>query len=155
LTHFDLILAGEAPENADLSRLRDMVEVLTATAPDWLHDGIINLKLVDDAEIQELNKSYSGNDYATDVLSFSYIEDGAAPVDGELGDIAISLEMATRQAAAAGSSVADELATLALHGIMHINGFDHQTDEEKTTMNSVQREILTTAGVQYKDFKWE
>ncbi len=74
----------------------------------------------DDAELQRLNKQFRGKDYATDVLSF--------PEDGG-GEIAISFDRATAQAAEMGHSVDEELRILMLHGVLHLNGLDHETDK--------------------------
>ncbi len=77
----------------------------------------------DDGELQRLNSTFLGHDYATDVLSF--------PQPGghsELGEIAISLERANAQAAEHGHSYLDELRILMLHGILHLTGFDHEQD---------------------------
>lgn len=118
-----------------------------------LPEGRVNVKPVDEQEIADLNKQYTGNAYPTDVLSFSYIEDGE-PVDGELGDIAVSLPAAAEQAAAAETPLATELALLALHGTLHILGHDHQTASQREEMDTLQRDIMTAAGLTYRDFGW-
>lgn len=153
MTVFALNIVGDM-SNIDVAPIQRVVAVLNQLQPDWLSSGSINLKLVDDAEIQALNKDYSGNDYPTDVLSFSYIEDGVEAVEGELGDMVISLETAQRQAADAGTTTADELATLVLHGILHVNGFDHAVAQDRDTLDRLQADILANAGVNYRDFKW-
>ncbi len=154
MARFELVVVGNVPPECDLEPLHRVAAVLDSLNPEWLHEGLINLKLVDDAEIQELNRDYSGNDYPTDVLSFSYIEEDVRPVENELGDMVISFEMAAKQSREAGTSIGDELATLGLHGILHINGMDHQTKGEKAAMDKLQREILSSAGVTYRDFGW-
>lgn len=115
--------------------------------------GRVNVKLVDDATIRALNKEYGDNDAATDVLSFSYLTDGVS-ADGELGDIAISLETAARQAEKAGTSLGEESATLLLHGILHIFGLDHARLPDRAYMDELQAKILAAAGVTYRDFGW-
>lgn len=98
------------------------------------------LSLTDDEEILALNRSYAGEDHATDVLSFSQREGGAPALPGEsdaeapLGDIIISVETAQRQAAAAGHELLDELLHLAVHGLCHLLGYDHATPEEERAM---------------------
>lgn len=111
--------------------------------------GQINLKLVSDNEIRELNRNYAGNDEATDVLSFPYGE------GEELGDVAISLETAERQAKATGTELANELGTLIVHGALHILGFDHQSKSQQTEMDRLQADILKRAGLQYKPMEWK
>jgi probable rRNA maturation factor len=82
------------------------------------------IAFVSDKRIQELNRQFRGVDKATDVLSFR--DDG--PDQLSLGDVAISLETATRQATDNGLSFDDEIAQLILHGLLHLSGYDHETD---------------------------
>lgn len=84
--------------------------------------GEIGLRLMDDAGIRALNRIFRRHDAATDVLSFP----GAAP--GYAGDIAISLDTAGRQARAQRHSVDTEVRILLLHGLLHLSGLDHETD---------------------------
>ncbi len=77
--------------------------------------------ITNDAELQSLNAQFRNKDYPTDVLSFP----GAAPY---LGDIAISLRRARAQAKEFGHSLEDELRILLLHGVLHLTGLDHETD---------------------------
>ncbi|HSX41239.1 MAG TPA: rRNA maturation RNase YbeY [Candidatus Saccharimonadales bacterium] len=116
-------------------------------------EGNVSLKLVDDAQITALNKQYTGNAYATDVLSFNYQEDGET--DGELGDIAISLETARRQAIRLKAKLEDEVALLATHGILHVLGYDHGDEPGQKEMEQLQRRIVKQAGFKYRSFKWE
>lgn len=115
--------------------------------------GNLNLKLVDDETIRALNKQYSGKDEPTDVLTFSYIEDGAA-MGGELADIVISTETAKRQADKAGTELEDELGTLLLHGVLHAFGLDHAAAQERAYMDKLQADLLEKAGLKYRDFGW-
>lgn len=78
--------------------------------------------LTDDRELERLNRSFLGNDYATDVLSFPSGDSCS------LGDIAISVQRAQEQAAALGHETADELKVLMLHGLLHLLGYDHERD---------------------------
>ena len=78
--------------------------------------------MTDDAELRRLNRTFRGKDVETDVLSFpSEMEDYA-------GDIAISADVAARNARRLGHSLAAEIRLLALHGVLHLAGFDHETD---------------------------
>lgn len=109
-------------------------------------EGQINLKLVDDKEIASLNKKYAGIDAPTDVLSFVY-EGG-----DELGDIAISLETAKRQAR---DTLADEIGLLLIHGLLHVLGYDHQTHEEQVRLDEMQGNIAGAAGITYRKMEWK
>ena len=87
-------------------------------------DGEINVLLADDARLRALNRSFRGKNKATDVLSFPAATNG----EGAAGDIAISVETAARQAAEHGHTLTEELRILLLHAVLHLAGFDHETD---------------------------
>ena len=86
--------------------------------------GEVDVLLTSDAEIRRLNKAFRGKNKATDVLSFPAPEEA----EGMAGDIAISLETALRQANQHSHSLRDELRVLMLHGLLHIDGEDHEAD---------------------------
>ena len=97
--------------------------------------GSVGVALVADARVRALNKRYRKRDYATDVLSFSYGPWGPtlerafrSDPDPCLGDIVIARGVARRQARAAGHSERTELRILALHGLLHLLGYDHEGD---------------------------
>jgi probable rRNA maturation factor len=92
-------------------------------------------------EIHRLNSTYRNMDKPTDVLSF--VNDD--PMDKSLGDIFISVEQATLQAEEYGHSLDRELGFLAVHGYLHLKGFDHHTKEEEKIMMNKQEEILKKA----------
>jgi probable rRNA maturation factor len=94
--------------------------------------GNVTVVLATDARVRKLNHEYRGKDYATDVLSFPG-EDDANPravkaLTRHLGDIVIARGVATRQARDAGHALATELRILALHGLLHLLGYDHERD---------------------------
>lgn len=92
----------------------------------------VALQLVDDAAIQALNRDYRGKDKPTDVLAFAQRDAPTTPDHDVLGDIVISLDTARRQAK---RGLAAELLHLASHGLCHLLGYDHNTDDEERTMN--------------------
>lgn len=112
------------------------------------------LKLTTDAEIAALNQQFRQLDQPTDVLSFAALETDFPLADDllateplYLGDIIISLDTATRQAAEAGHSLRWETAWLAAHGFLHLLGWDHPDDDTLIAMLDKQSELLTTAGL--------
>jgi probable rRNA maturation factor len=94
--------------------------------------GDVTIALVSDAAMRRLNRIYRRKDYATDVLSFPHAEarrrggTRSAPI---LGDIAIATGVARRQARAQGHPLTTELRVLALHGLLHLLGYDHEKDQ--------------------------
>ena len=112
--------------------------------------GSVSIALVTDARIRVLNRTYRGNDAATDVLSFPAEDDRArhAPaVPRALGDIAIATGVARRQARAAGHSYATELKVLALHGLLHLMGYDHEDPADAGRMARVERRLRAKGGL--------
>jgi probable rRNA maturation factor len=95
-------------------------------------EGEVHVLLADDATLRRLNRTFRGKDKVTDVLSFPagpttvFFGDPDGP--GLAGDLAISLETATRHAAKFGHALRDEVRVLLLHGVLHLAGFDHETD---------------------------
>ena len=100
-----------------------------------------------DDEIRALNRRYAGEDHATDVLSFA--ADAIAPRGEarELGDIVLSLDHLRHQAEAAGHTVEREAATLAVHGFLHLLGWDHATPSTERVMFARTDAILAAAGL--------
>lgn len=112
----------------------------------------VSLVFCDDAYIQDLNKNYRGKDQSTDVLSFA-LNEGEEPeiVDGPsqvlLGDIIISLETAARQAEEYNHSLEREIAYLTVHGMLHLLGYDHMTEEDKAEMRVEEEHVLSLLGI--------
>lgn len=141
-------------EGLDTTGIEAVLEVLAAQDPEWLPKGDIAVQFVDEETSQQLNLDYADNDYPTDVLTFNYSEDGE-PVAGTLADVAICVPIAEAQAEAAKTSMKDELATLLLHSILHIAGFDHATDLDREEVDGLQADILDSAGLVYRNFNWK
>lgn len=124
------------------------------------HDTQVSLTIVDNDEIQRINKEFRGIDAPTDVLSFPMLEfdengiaedcDFDCTEDGKvlLGDIIISAERAEIQATEYGHSFMREMAFLTVHSMLHLLGYDHVDDPEgEKTMNEKQKEILENIGI--------
>lgn len=108
-----------------------------------------NIIFVDNKYIHKLNKEYRNIDRETDVISFALDDDNSFPkIDTDvLGDIYISIDKAKSQAEEYGHTFKRELCFLAVHGFLHINGYDHMTKEEEKIMFGLQEEILNEAGI--------
>lgn len=141
----------------------DVAELLTkavraAAAFEQIEAGEVIVSLVDDETIRGLNRTYRQKDAPTDVLSFALLESYEEEPDilfGEedeveaepLGDIVISVPTAIRQAEEYGHSVERELAFLAVHGFLHLIGYDHLTEADEQEMFSRQEAILANIGL--------
>lgn len=102
---------------------------------------------VTDEEIKRLNQTYRKIDRVTDVLSFALCDDLENEMKNSLGDIFIAVDQARRQASEYGHSLKREMAFLAVHGYLHLLGYDHQTKEEEEQMFAKQEAILLQAGL--------
>jgi probable rRNA maturation factor len=114
--------------------------------------GVVSVALVSDRRVRTLNRSYRRKDYATDVLSFPATSALPPPVssasfvaDSFLGDIVIARGVARRQAREAGHSERTEIRVLALHGLLHLLGYDHERDEGR--MLRVERRLRRKGGL--------
>ncbi|KAA9301851.1 MULTISPECIES: rRNA maturation RNase YbeY [Aerococcus] len=136
-----------------------MVQELLAYASDYLNLGEqteMSVTIVDDEEIHEINKTYRGVDRPTDVISFAINDEVADEFEilelpegmpYELGDLFISLDRVKAQAEEYGHSFERELGFLTVHGFLHLNGYDHMTDDDEKEMFALQREILDNYGL--------
>jgi len=110
--------------------------------------GVVNVALVSDARMRALNRAYRRKNYATDVLSFRQSPEPPAPRPDPgrfLGDIVIARGVARRQAREARHSDAVELRILALHGLLHLLGYDHERDDGR--MLRVERRLRKKGGL--------
>ena len=109
--------------------------------------GELAIALVSDARMRTLNRSYRRKDYATDVLSFPPEEPTPEPGAGVLGDLVIATGVATRQAREAGHSYQTELRVLALHGLLHLLGYDHDNPRDDGRMKRVETRLRRKGGL--------
>jgi probable rRNA maturation factor len=128
------------------------VEVVTSGAPRapglarWLQSiapsrarGTLTVAVVSDARVRALNRRFRGKDRATDVLSFPAGEPGV------LGDVVIAAGVAARQAVKAGHPIQAEFRLLALHGLLHLLGYDHEHDDGR--MARLERRLRLEGGL--------
>jgi len=101
--------------------------------------GAVTVALVPDRRIHALNRQFRHKDRPTDVLSFP------AEEPGQLGDVVIALGVARRQAVAAGHPIGTELRILALHGLLHLLGYDHEQDDGR--MERLERRLRRKGGL--------
>jgi probable rRNA maturation factor len=103
----------------------------------------LTLRITGDRELRRLNREFLDEDHATDVLSFP----SGSPESGYLGDLALSWPAVTRQAVAFGHPPAVEAALLAVHGLLHLLGWDHATAAEERAMTALTMACLERSGL--------
>ena len=109
---------------------------------DGMRGGQITLRLVEADEGQMLNRDYRGKDYETNVLSFPYETEPVV-----IGDLAICCPVVVREAAEQGKTLEAHYAHLVVHGVLHLQGYDHETGEaDAQRMEDKEREILASLG---------
>lgn len=112
-----------------------------------LEHGALTVVLTDEETIRDMNDKYAGLDHATDVLSFTNGETDPETGIPYLGDILIAVPIAERQAAEYGHSTGAELSLLAIHGLLHLIGYDHSDEEGKERMWTLQASALRSLGI--------
>lgn len=111
-------------------------------------DVSFNIIIVDNPYIHNINKEYRHIDRETDVITFALEDDKTFnPVDRVLGDVYISIDKAKSQSEEYGHSLKRELCFLAVHGMLHLLGYDHRNPEDEKVMFGLQEEILDEMGI--------
>jgi probable rRNA maturation factor len=129
--------------DAETTVRRAIDEAAAQASPRPVADGEVAVVLSDDVAVRALNDRWRGIDAATNVLSFP--AGAGAPM--MLGDIVIAYETVVREAAAQGKPFVGHLAHLAVHGFLHLVGYDHQSDDAADAMEGLEREILARLGI--------
>ena len=124
---------------------QDLVQAAAAAAlrRAELDGDAVTILLTDDDSVRDLNARFRGKDYATNVLSFPAPQNP----EGHLGDIALAFGVCAREAAEQGKPIAHHLQHLVAHGVLHLLGYDHETDAEAEHMEGLERVILAGLGV--------
>lgn len=107
----------------------------------------VSVLLTDDARIRELNRIWRKQDKPTNVLSFPAASEAALATAPMLGDIVIAFETVKREAEADGKPLADHLSHLAVHGFLHLLGFDHMNEAEALRMEGLETRILAALAI--------
>ncbi|HYC43100.1 MAG TPA: rRNA maturation RNase YbeY [Noviherbaspirillum sp.] len=104
----------------------------------------LTVRFVDAEEGRTLNREFRGKDYATNVLTFAYTEDEESEVTQ--ADIILCTDVLQREAEEQNKSVEAHTAHLVVHGVLHAQGYDHETDEEAAEMEALEVGILASLG---------
>lgn len=132
----------------ELDELKSFLE--NVCRDEKLENGEFNIIIVDNEEIRNINREHRGIDRETDVISFALEDDKTFNFDDYrmLGDIYISIDKTREQQESYGHSFKRELSFLAVHGLLHLLGYDHMTKEDEEKMFSKQEEILSRYGIE-------
>jgi probable rRNA maturation factor len=142
VTGSDECAQGEPARSVDVQRIIDaLVRVFQREGHD---SGALSVALVNDATMTDLHQRYMGIAETTDVLTFDLSEPGSAAVDGE---IIICADVAARESASRSHAFADEVLLYAVHGCLHLLGYDDMTDDAAARMHAREDELLTTLGI--------
>lgn len=132
----------------DVKKYRDIIKSVFKTVDD---NHIMTVIFVDKETIHSINRDYRGVDRVTDVISFALHDNDECEFteesEIELGDIFICVDRAIEQASDYGHSVEREIGFLAVHGYLHLCGYDHMTEEDEKVMFARQDEILNNANL--------
>jgi probable rRNA maturation factor len=145
----EVLVRNSQPEPLDEDRIAEIAKT-ALQVEHFPKPAEISIVLTDDEQLQVLNREYRGKDRPTDVLSFSQLE--GEPFVGdpegvvELGDVVISVETAKRQAEQHGHSLQDEVNLLVAHGVLHLLGYDDETESEAAEMRRHEAKILEEVG---------
>jgi probable rRNA maturation factor len=141
--HIDLRIESPLWDGQPLAEKTVRISVLAAAAALSTAGGEVSIVLTDDSAIRSLNRDWRGIDKPTNVLSFPV----SGPDSGEgarlLGDIVIAFETLERECADENRDLLHHLAHLAVHGFLHLNGYDHQTDAQAEAMEGLESKIMT------------
>jgi probable rRNA maturation factor len=124
--------------------VRDAIAAAATLVP---AEGEMSVALTDNAAVQALNRDWRGIDKPTNVLSFPATAPKVKGLPAPLGDVIVAYETLAREAGEENKPVLHHLAHLAVHGYLHLLGYDHQTDSEAEAMEGMEREILDRLGI--------
>jgi probable rRNA maturation factor len=124
------------------------VDIFSKSIDRKLQNTTVSVAIVSDNTIRHLNSQYRNKDKVTDVLSFNLMGEYTTP-DPILGEVVICYNKALEQAQELGHSIDYEIATLCIHGLCHLAGYDHQTDEDYKKMQTKETNLLTIISHHY------
>jgi probable rRNA maturation factor len=143
----DVIVEWDSAPDAEATVQRAIIEAAHAIGTDFGRRTVAVL-LTDDAAVRRLNAQWRGLDKPTNVLSFPPAPGTDSPHETKsLGDVAIAYETTAREAESEDKRFADHLAHLAIHGFLHLLGYDHESDTQAAEMEQLERVILARLGI--------
>lgn len=148
----EIAVAVEARGWPDEDRLEQLVRrTVDAVAAELALESSVSTELgvtfADDAAIRGLNAQWRGKDKPTNVLSFPAFPEGGETIPPMLGDIVLARETIEREAGLEGKPFEHHLTHLVAHGLLHLLGYDHETDEDAEEMEEAERRILASLAI--------
>ncbi|UVK38993.1 rRNA maturation RNase YbeY [Mesorhizobium sp. AR10] len=142
------IEAGDWPDEASLSRLVDRAVGAAFAETGVAGPSELSIVFSDDTHIRTLNAGWRGKDKPTNVLSFpAFPLVKGAPLPPMLGDIVLAAETVAREAALEDKPVDNHITHLVIHGLLHLLGYDHETDAEAEAMEAIERAALARLAI--------
>lgn len=143
----EILVEDDAWSDADAPRLLALAHAACAAAGGCTPGATIALVLANDATLADLNRRFRGQDAATNVLSFPALSMPGAVGPQPLGDVMVARETLVREATELGLPLADHLAHLVVHGVLHLMGHDHHEPAEAEVMEALETRILAGFGI--------
>ncbi len=143
--------AGGWADSAEWLAERAALAALAATYDEAEGPAELSVVLADDALVHRLNREYRGKDRPTNVLSFALTE-AEDPEPGDeapilLGDVILAWETVAREAAEQQKTPSDHMTHLVVHGVLHLLGYDHESDDEAEEMEQLEVQVLESLGI--------
>lgn len=145
-----LVEAGDWPGEKELRLLADQATgaAFAEIGAIWSGSSELSIVFSDDAAIRELNSGWRGKDKPTNVLSFpAFPVSGGGALPPMLGDIVLAAETVSREAELEEKPIGHHLSHLIIHGLLHLLGYDHETDAEAENMEAVERAALARLAI--------
>ncbi|MCU7843771.1 MAG: rRNA maturation RNase YbeY [Candidatus Thiodiazotropha sp. (ex Monitilora ramsayi)] len=141
MSRLELEIQRASPDLADLPSETDLRHWAETVLPEGDDPAELVIRLVDEAESRQLNRDYRGKDRPTNVLSFPFEPPVEVP-SNLLGDLVICAPVVLREAKEQGKAAEAHWAHMVVHGVLHLLGYDHLTDEEAQLMEDRERVLL-------------
>lgn len=146
--HLTLALECEVDLARQMPPFQDFFRWASLARQVGQRDLLIDIEVVDEARARALNAEYRGKDYATNVLSFVVLDECEAGLGLPLlGHMVLCAQVLAREALERGISLKQHLAHLVVHSCLHLQGFEHETDEDAAKMEALEIQILARLGI--------
>ena len=132
-----------------VAAIQDWVQSALIVSRHPVADAEVSVRVVNESEMQTLNRDFRQQDRSTNVLSFPAGEIAGLPADARqlLGDIIVCAPVIAREAAEQGKKLSDHWAHMVVHGTLHLLGHDHQSDEQAAVMEALEKQVLERHGI--------